>query len=338
VIRRVQLSGTEVTTTSLGLGCANLFRLPSRNDRLRILAAAFEGGVRHFDTAPMYGLGMSEPELGRFARGHRDEVVIATKFGIDLTMAARALSRAQAPIRRLLAAAPALQLRARTNAASPGSGRAGAFLYEARGHTARAARSSLERSLRDLRTGYVDLLLLHDPAPGSIRSDDVCAFLDAAQRSGEIRAWGIAGEVEPSLRVAAALGRPVPVLQLRDDVLVRSSPPTSADELGAIAFGVLARALPALLTFVRSAPARRRDWFERVGTDCGDPDAAASLLLREAMAAHRSGVVLFSTIRPERLDRDLRAAENSLEPEDPELTAFRHLIATELLPAMGSRP
>jgi D-threo-aldose 1-dehydrogenase len=335
VIRTVQLPGTEVRTTALGFGCANLFRLPSRGDRLRMLAEAFDGGVRHFDTAPMYGLGLSEPELGQFARGRRDEVVIATKFGIEPTLAARAVGHTQAPIRRLLAAVPALQRRARTNAASPGAGRAGAFLYDAPRYTARVARSSLERSLRDLRTGHVDLLLLHDPVPGSVRSDDVCAYLDSAQRSGEIRAWGIAGEPEPSLRVAASLGEPVPVLQLRDDVLRRSSP-TALGERGAIAFGVLATALPALLTHVGSVPARRRDWLERVGTDCGDADAVVSLLLREAMAAHPSGVVLFSTIRADRLDRAVRAAEAPFDPDDPELAAFRHLIVTELRPALGS--
>ena len=335
MIRTVQLPGTDIRTTALGFGCANLFRCPSRGDRLRMLSGAFDRGVRHFDTAPMYGLGLSEPELGHFARGRRDEVVIATKFGIEPTMAARALGRAQAPIRRLLAAVPALQRSARTNAASPGAGRAGAFLYDAPGFTARVARSSLERSLRDLGTDHVDLLLLHDPAPGSARTDDVCAYLDSAQRSGQIRGWGIAGEREPSLRVAVDLGENVPVLQLRDDVLSRRSA-AAPGERGAIVFGVLSKALPALLSHVGSVPARRREWFERVGTDCGDVDSVVSLLLREAMAANPSGVVLFTTIRADRLDRAVDAASAPVDPDDPELAAFRHLIVTELRPALES--
>src|SRR3954452_19764418 len=109
MVRTVRLAGTDVVSSALGFGCAGLFHLPARGDRMRLLEAAFDGGVRHFDTAPMYGLGRSEPELGRFVRGRRDQVVIATKFGIAPTAVARALGRVQGPVRRVLASVPSLQ-------------------------------------------------------------------------------------------------------------------------------------------------------------------------------------------------------------------------------------
>src|SRR4051812_14671879 len=117
---------TALETTALGFGCAGLFREPSSQKRLQLLDRAFDCGIRHFDAAPMYGLGIAERELGRFSRHRRDSLVIATKFGIEPTPVARGLARVQGPIRRLLAAAPPLRQAAMSTAAGPSSGLAGA--------------------------------------------------------------------------------------------------------------------------------------------------------------------------------------------------------------------
>lgn len=71
--------------TTLGFGSApigNLFRAISDDDAHAVLQAAWEGGVRYYDTAPLYGLGLSETRLNRFLRGKpRDAYVISTKIG-----------------------------------------------------------------------------------------------------------------------------------------------------------------------------------------------------------------------------------------------------------------
>jgi D-threo-aldose 1-dehydrogenase len=71
--------------TELGFGTApmgNLFRAISDDAANAILEAAWAGGVRFFDTAPLYGLGLSETRLNRFLRGKpRDEYVLASKVG-----------------------------------------------------------------------------------------------------------------------------------------------------------------------------------------------------------------------------------------------------------------
>ena len=172
-------------------------------------------------------------------------------------------ARAQGPVRRLLRASPALKRRARSSARGPSSGRAGAFLYRATGFDAAAARTGLENSLRELGTDYVDLFLLHDPEPGSVGGDDACGFLEDARRSGKIRAWGVAGEVAPSVAVARALPVPPPVLQLRDDILAARAPELSTN--GAqqrITFGALGT-IGDLVSHVGADPARRRRWWQR---------------------------------------------------------------------------
>ncbi|WP_109508227.1 aldo/keto reductase [Nocardioides speluncae] len=71
--------------SDLGYGCAGIgnHRLAMTDEQARaLLDAAWENGIRHFDTAPHYGLGLSERRLGAFlATKPRDEYVVSTKVG-----------------------------------------------------------------------------------------------------------------------------------------------------------------------------------------------------------------------------------------------------------------
>jgi len=74
-----------LTFTEIGFGTAplgNLYRAISDEDADAILNAAWDGGIRYYDTAPLYGLGLSETRLNRLLRGKpRDEYVLSTKVG-----------------------------------------------------------------------------------------------------------------------------------------------------------------------------------------------------------------------------------------------------------------
>ena len=80
-----RLGNGGLTFTELGFGSApigNLFRAITDDDALATLEAAWAGGVRTFDTAPLYGLGLSETRLNRFLRGkRREDYVLSTKVG-----------------------------------------------------------------------------------------------------------------------------------------------------------------------------------------------------------------------------------------------------------------
>ena len=71
--------------TELGFGTAplgNLYREVSDEDADATLKAAWDAGIRYFDTAPLYGLGLSETRLNPFLRGKkRDDYVLSTKIG-----------------------------------------------------------------------------------------------------------------------------------------------------------------------------------------------------------------------------------------------------------------
>jgi aryl-alcohol dehydrogenase-like predicted oxidoreductase len=70
----------------LGLGCMNLSHAygtpPSAREAERLLLAALELGVIHFDTAALYGFGANEELVGRVLGPHRDRIVLASKCGM----------------------------------------------------------------------------------------------------------------------------------------------------------------------------------------------------------------------------------------------------------------
>ncbi len=65
----------------LGLGCQRLVDTANclESEARRVLEAAYEGGLRYFDVAWVYGLGQAEARLGGLARTHRSSMWIATK-------------------------------------------------------------------------------------------------------------------------------------------------------------------------------------------------------------------------------------------------------------------
>jgi len=74
-----------ITFTELGFGTAplgNLYRAISDEDANATLQAAWATGCRYYDTAPLYGLGLSETRLNPFLRGKkRDDYVLSSKVG-----------------------------------------------------------------------------------------------------------------------------------------------------------------------------------------------------------------------------------------------------------------
>ncbi|MFF5013182.1 aldo/keto reductase [Streptomyces sp. NPDC001165] len=80
-----KIQNTSVSLTELGFGASvigNLYRVTPADHATAAVDAAWEAGLRYFDTAPHYGLGLSERRLGAALQGRpRDEYVISSKVG-----------------------------------------------------------------------------------------------------------------------------------------------------------------------------------------------------------------------------------------------------------------
>jgi D-threo-aldose 1-dehydrogenase len=74
-----------VTFTELGMGTAplgNLYKAIDDEEAQNVLTMAWDAGIRYYDTAPLYGFGLSETRLNRFLRGKpRDQYVLSSKVG-----------------------------------------------------------------------------------------------------------------------------------------------------------------------------------------------------------------------------------------------------------------
>jgi D-threo-aldose 1-dehydrogenase len=319
--RDVAFLSADPNPVRLGFGCGGLMRLPSRRSRQRLLGEVFERGIRHFDVARMYGLGAAEGELGRFVRGCRDQITIATKFGIDPAGPADRLARFQAPARATIGRFPALRRMLKR--------REGAF-HQPRCYDPESARVSLLKSLMELGVDHVDIFFVHDPgAVDPLEIQRLAETLEELRQVGYVGAWGFSGELEHCLPLRGIVDVPT-VLQVRDDIFARAPARIEANE-ACVTFGVLSDALNQVLTYLDGAEERRVRWSETVGRDCGRPEVIASLLLQDAMERNSGGGVLFSTKRVERVGAAVEAAE-ALQDEAwaASVRAFRDLVLEEI--------
>jgi D-threo-aldose 1-dehydrogenase len=137
----------------LGHGAANvgnLYRAMTDEEAWAVLDAAWESGIRYFDTAPHYGLGLSERRLGAFlATKPRADYVVSTKVG------------------RLLRPSPdtADRLDDDNQFAVP------AALRRVWDFSVDGVRTSLEESLERLGLSEVDIVYLHDPDEHDLATD-----------------------------------------------------------------------------------------------------------------------------------------------------------------------
>ena len=83
------LGGAGLEVSAIGLGCMGLSQafppFPDKADGIALIRGAVERGVTLFDTAQAYGPFTNEELVGQALEPVRDHVVIATKFGFDLT-------------------------------------------------------------------------------------------------------------------------------------------------------------------------------------------------------------------------------------------------------------
>jgi len=200
-MRTVSLDELGTRCSALGFGCAAIMGRVGRKASFNALGAAYDAGVTFYDTARSYGYGESEAVLGEFLRGRRESVVVSTKFGI-LPARMNLLKRAMKPLARgLLRVVPSTRRAMQGQIAAQFS--PGHFTVE-------AMRSSLDTSLRKLRTGYVDLLFLHLPPVSVLQQEDLLAALEQLMVEGKVLRAGVAADADVA---ASTLAANVPTLR-----------------------------------------------------------------------------------------------------------------------------
>ena len=145
------LGSSDITVSTLGIGCNAFGTRIDQAQTTAVVDAAIEHGVTFFDTADTYGRGRSEELLGAALQGRRDQVVLATKFGMDMG-----------------------------GVNGDDGGRRGSATY---------VRTAVEASLRRLGTDHIDLYQLHTPDPSTPLEETLGAMTELVVE-GKVRAIG----------------------------------------------------------------------------------------------------------------------------------------------------
>jgi aryl-alcohol dehydrogenase-like predicted oxidoreductase len=167
--------GQGLEVSALGLGCMGMSQsfppIPDRNDSIALIRSAVERGVTFFDTAQVYGPFDNEEIVGEALEPLRDQVVIATKFGFELS-----------------------------------TGRSTGV--DSRPET---IHSSVDDSLRRLRTDRIDLLYQHRVDP-NVPIEEVAGTVKELIDNGKVRHFGMSEAGVQNIRRAHAV-QPVTALQ-----------------------------------------------------------------------------------------------------------------------------
>jgi aryl-alcohol dehydrogenase-like predicted oxidoreductase len=297
----ISLPGTGITTSVLGFGCSRLLGPTSRGEALRLLETAYDAGIRHFDVARAYGSGDAEAVLGEFLAGRRDQVTVTTKFGMRpmQIVAERALLLATA--RRLMKTSPA---------ARRFLGRQGARLVKRGGFSVDDANESLTISLRELRTDYVDILLLHDCAATDC-TPELLEFLHGAVAAGKVRVFGVGTDVESARAVDESAPEFAGVLQFEHSILRPAIDEVDPEGRRALITHSAFAGLSRLRRYLDENPGARRRWSDELGTDIGRGDTLAAAAIQYAVRSNRRGPTLFSSTRPENIVRNAAVAHEN---------------------------
>lgn len=209
-MRSIQLLGTGLSVSRFVFGTGSLHHLGHPKDQVAHLLAAADAGFSHFDTAPLYGFGQAEKALGlafggNQAAGHG--ITITTKVGL-YPPGGRSQSRYATLGRKVIG-------KALRSVSRP----------EADWSVARA-RTSLDESLRHLRRERVEILLLHEPDAGLVRTDEWLRWLQD-EAGNRVLYFGVCGEISRLAPFVAGASGLAQVVQAPDSIADRE-----ADQLG----------------------------------------------------------------------------------------------------------
>ncbi|PSL42922.1 D-threo-aldose 1-dehydrogenase [Salsuginibacillus halophilus] len=186
----------------IGFGTAplgNLFRDIPEEEVQATLASVWHEGIRYFDTAPLYGAGLSELRLGKFLQDkNRDDYVLSTKVG-------RLVSEETETKEGLFA-----------------MGRQNKLIED---YTEDGTLRSIEQSLERLQTDRLDVVYVHDISPDFHGDDWLSLFeesrngafkaLQRLQNEGVIQAWGVGVNTTVPIELALELEETTPSLSLQ---------------------------------------------------------------------------------------------------------------------------
>ncbi|MEO6187945.1 MAG: aldo/keto reductase [Ginsengibacter sp.] len=178
-----------IQSSVLGFGCASILGSVDAKKSRRALEVAFEQGINHFDLARSYGYGEAESFVGKILRPNRDKVVLATKFGIIANWKAGLLGPAKSLVRSFKKKKGPVSY---ADQVKPVKSHFADHFHDRIELSEASMRKSLETSLREMKSDYVDYFFLHEPKSKLVNIEELSNTAAKLKEEGKIRAWGLA--------------------------------------------------------------------------------------------------------------------------------------------------
>ena len=271
-----------------------------RSQSLRLLEAAYDAGIRHFDVAPMYGYGEAESCLGELRARHTD-ITITTKYGIAPPKRGGILRTARRIAGPVLQRVPALKRRLIRAASAAAPAEKSRF-------SADEARPSLESSLRLLHTSFIDIWLLHEAEAPDLTDDSLLNFLHEAVAQKKIGAFGVGSD---SAKLPALLRERPAYCQVVQHDWSMLDPLEPQDGAFHIHHRALTDRLQTLHANLSADSKRCLRWSEATGHNLARRETLAALMLKAALVLHPSTIVLVSSKNPAHIKENVRIAEDA---------------------------
>lgn len=289
-MKTIELATTGRRTTPLAFGTGL-----TGGAAARLFDAAYDAGIRHFDVAPSYGNGQTEPVLGEFLQRHGNDVTVTTKYGI----LPRQRSLLRYATRRLSPALRPFHLDALVRGKAPPPH--GKPRFEPND-----MRQSLDRSLKRLRRDRVDLFLIHEPLVTDLANPKLLDTLHENVAAGKIGAFGMGGTAETMPAIYANCRGFCDVVQYDWSILQAANQYPDSFHIHYRTFSKDSR-------FLADSLAQQdllKPWSDQVGADLGDSDVLSALMLKGALLLYPSSIVLFSSQKVEHIEANVRIADN----------------------------
>lgn len=305
----------------IGFGCAHLqYSARSRPQSLRLLEEAFDNGITHFDLARLYSDGEAEGIVGDFARNRRDKIILVSKAGI-------------LPLKQTLYHRLGRKFRTTVRTNVPRfSGWLKPAIYEPifDRFSQKDIRSSVETSLRKLRTDYLDALLLHECKCFEINFFQLYETLERLRTEGKILAYGTATDIKETADIVRLLPYLTSIVQIPIKDLNSTAWPFLHDKNRlVIAHSVLTRNLDFIVSRIQAENSIPRGIRSKLGFDLGKATGVAQLLVANAIRQNPEGIVLFSSSKLEHIKLCVEAAKaaRAWTGQDDETIDFLYKLA-----------
>ena len=321
-MKKVCFLETRVEMSRLGFGCVQLTLHPSRKDALAVLEHAFSSGITHYDVARTYGFGRTEGILRDFLRQKRDAVTLTTKFGIEPPSGLAGNVHLINGLKKVLGPFPGLLRKAKNR---------GSAMVKTGAFTPEAAIRSLETSLRELGTDYVDFFLLHEGTIADASSERLVEALLRQVERGKIRHVGVGSAFRKLQGDADLLPAMYEVLQFNDNAIDRSVRKLSHRDRRFVITHSIFVPLETLRQGVNEHPQIAREHSLRMNIDLTEPSAISSLLLQFALWSNANGIVLFSSTDSRHIDANVLQTDS--DPYD-DLAIQRFVVFVDQLLAV----